>query len=448
MRILHYSLGFPPYRSGGMTKYCLDLMLTQKEQGNRVGLLWPGEINFLKKNSVLKRKDNYGLESYEIINPLPVPMDEGVRDIEYYMTDGDSEICEQFLRSYKADVLHIHTLMGLHKEWITAAQKAGVKTLFTTHDYYGICPKVTLYREGSVCDCDHECVDCINCNNKGLAQSKIKLLQSPIYRKIKNCGPVKKIRKKHRCNFYLQSAATAPAALKEHSKSEVKETIKKTDYQSLRQFYLSMLTGIDVIHFNSSVTQKVYMRYFIPENSSVIPISHRGIEDNRIIKAFDSDDLRISFLSPFKPFKGSTIIKDALDEIWAQEKHNFSLRIIEHIESPSPYMIIQDGYEYDELKKIFEETDLLIAPSICYETFGFTVLEALSHGVPVLVSENVGAKDLIKKEYGIVIAPDKEALKEAILQLLGDKTKCRLMNLNNIKKFTAPSVRDIERLYI
>lgn len=448
MRILHYSLGFPPYRSGGMTKYCLDLMLTQKEQGNRVGLLWPGEINFLKKNRVLKRKDNCGLESYEIINPLPVPMDEGVREVEYYMADGDSEICEQFLRSYKADIFHIHTLMGLHKEWITAAQKVGVKTLFTTHDYYGICPKVTLYREGSVCDCDHECMDCVNCNNEGLTQPKIQLLQSPIYRKIKNCGPVKKIRKKHRLNFYLRSAATAPAALKKQSIPEVKGMKKKTDYQSLRQFYLSMLSGIDVIHFNSSVTRKIYMRYFTPENSSVIPISHRGIEDNRIIKAFDSDDLRISFLSPFKPFKGSVIIKDALDEIWAQEKHNFSLRIIEHIESPSPYMIIQDGYEYDELKKIFEETDLLIAPSICYETFGFTVLEALSHGVPVLVSENVGAKDLIKKEYGIVIAPDKEALKGAILQLLGDKTKCRLMNLNNIKKFTAPSVRDIERLYI
>ena len=36
MRILHYALGFPPWRTGGLTKYCVDLMLTQKEQGYEV----------------------------------------------------------------------------------------------------------------------------------------------------------------------------------------------------------------------------------------------------------------------------------------------------------------------------------------------------------------------------------------------------------------------------
>lgn len=447
MRILHYSLGFPPYRSGGMTKYCIDLMLTQKELGNKVGLLWPGEINILKKNRVLKRKDYSGIESYEIINPLPVPLDEGVLGVEYYMADGNCEICEQFFKSYKADIFHIHTLMGLHKEWITAAKKAGIKTLFTTHDYYGICPKVTLYREGTVCDCDHECLDCVNCNSGGLTQTKIRLLQSPVYRKIKGSEPVKTLRKRHRHNFYFQ-AASVQTAVKEQSIEKTVAIKKKTDYQRLRNFYLNMLTEIDIIHFNSSVSQKVYKRYFIPQNSCVIPISHRGIRDNRTVKSFESSVLRISFLSPFKAYKGGTIIKNALDELWAQEKHNFNLRIIEQIESPSPYMIIQDGYRYDELKQIFKETDLLIAPSVWYETFGFTVLEALSYGVPVLVSENVGAKDLITEEYGIVIEPNIEALKQAILQLLEDREKCRLMNLNNVKKFTAPSVRDIEQLYI
>ena len=38
MRILHYALGFPPWRTGGLTKYCVDLMLTQKEQGYEVAL--------------------------------------------------------------------------------------------------------------------------------------------------------------------------------------------------------------------------------------------------------------------------------------------------------------------------------------------------------------------------------------------------------------------------
>lgn len=444
MRILHYSLGFPPYRTGGMTKYCIDLMMTQKEQGNSVGLLWPGEINFLKKNKVRKTKSNFGIDSFEIINPLPVSMDEGVLDTKYYMANGDIKTCEQFLKNYEADVFHIHTLMGLHSEWIAAAKRLGIKTIFTTHNYYGICPKVTLYRDGTTCDCDHDCLDCVNCNRMGLTQLKIHLMQSPVYRRLKDCGPAKILRKKHRDKFFAQSVS-----LNLDSVKELKIPWKRrTEYQELRRFYLKMLSEIDIIHFNSSVTRNIYTRYFVPENSCVIPISHRGIRDNRTIKLFDSEILRISFLSPFKPFKGSIIIKDALDEIWAQGKHNFSLRIIGHVESPSPYMMIQESYGYDELEKIFDETDLLIALSVCYETFGFTVLEALSYGVPVLVSDHVGAKDLLKEEFGIVIAPDKEALKSVILQLLEDKTKCKLMNLNIVNKFTAPSVMDLERLYI
>ena len=47
MKILHYSLGFPPYRTGGLTKYCIDLMLTQNEQGFETALLWPGRIRIL-----------------------------------------------------------------------------------------------------------------------------------------------------------------------------------------------------------------------------------------------------------------------------------------------------------------------------------------------------------------------------------------------------------------
>ena len=56
MRILHYSLGFPPYRRGGLTKYCLDLMAAQEMQGNVVAMCWPGEIGIIKKKKVAIKK--------------------------------------------------------------------------------------------------------------------------------------------------------------------------------------------------------------------------------------------------------------------------------------------------------------------------------------------------------------------------------------------------------
>ena len=45
---------------------------------------------------------------------------------------------------------------------------------------------------------------------------------------------------------------------------------------------------------------------------------------------------------------------------------------------------------------MFNGIDLLIIPSVWKETFGFIGLEAQSYGVPIMLSENVGFKDLIE----------------------------------------------------
>ena len=202
MKILHYALGFPPYRTGGLTKYCIDLMLTQAEQGHEVALLWPGRITIVKKKPEIHKGRNWnGIESFEIINPLPVPLDEGILDVDAYIKKGDETVYSKFLQDYSPDVIHIHTLMGLHKEFIHAANELGIRTVFTTHDYFGLCPKVTLFHNGKPCDNDHNCMDCVKCNQSALSLKKIVVLQSPVYRKLKNTRVVKLLRSRHRKNF-------------------------------------------------------------------------------------------------------------------------------------------------------------------------------------------------------------------------------------------------------
>ncbi len=81
MKILHYALGFPPYRSGGLTKYCIDLLLAQKAAGHDVAMMWPGAFSFsghfvrLKKSKrLIKNSQNkFVIDSFEVINPQPVP---------------------------------------------------------------------------------------------------------------------------------------------------------------------------------------------------------------------------------------------------------------------------------------------------------------------------------------------------------------------------------------
>lgn len=441
MRILHYSLGFPPYRTGGLTKYCTDLMLEQAEQGNEVSLLWPGEMRILaEKTEIKKRKAWNGIGSFEIINPLPVPLDEGIADIDAYTKAVDEGIYEEFLKAQRLDAIHIHSLMGLHKELIVAAHKLGIRTVFTSHDYFGICPKVTLYHDGAVCNDDHQCSDCVRCNQTALSLKKITVLQSLLYRKTKDTAIVKAMRKRHRQEFFGDTADT---------KNEVVETGNDaSDYRRLRQYYVSMLEMVDVIHFNSSVSKKVYERYIHPKSSAVVPITHRDIQDHRQQKDFHHEKLRITYLGPAKPFKGFPFLIGVLDQIWDEGTRNFELHLYSETPVSRPYITHkQNGYPYSKLEEIFDDTDLLVVPSQWYETFGFTVLEALSYGVPVVVTDKVGAKDIIPRGVPVERATDFSGFAEQIENILKYSAILLQWNRQICNELVLPRLMDVLRLY-
>ena len=77
---------------------------------------------------------------------------------------------------------------------------------------------------------------------------------------------------------------------------------------------------------------------------------------------------------------------------------------------------------------------ILVAPSIWYETFGFTVLEALSFGIPVIVSDHVGAKDIVGNAGIIVKAGDISELKNVIEALINDPDNLSKLKDNAKKK--------------
>lgn len=145
MRILHYSLGLPPYRTGGLTTYCVDLMMSELQADHVIGIIWPGRIQRIQKEVSVKTLSMWnGIYNYEIINPLPVPMDEGIVYTELFMCSAGYDIYRTFIADFQPDVIHIHTLLGMHKDFLLAAREAHVKIVYTVHDYFGICPKVTL----------------------------------------------------------------------------------------------------------------------------------------------------------------------------------------------------------------------------------------------------------------------------------------------------------------
>lgn len=434
MKILHYSLGFPPYRTGGMTKYCMNLMYEQVKAGNLVSLLWPGIIkDYTSKINVKKRKkyelgENYYCDNFELINPLPVSLLDGIKDIDSFTREKDINKLTNFLETEKFDVIHIHTLMGLPREFIIAAKRLNIKVFFTTHDYFGLCPKSSLLQGNKICENDNLCNDCTKCNKTAMSLKKIKLIQSPFYKFIKNTSIIKKIRKNH-----IKNINEIYNNFNNDTDNLKTQKIEENKYSKLRKYYIDMLEMMTCILYNSNNTKKIYSRYFEKATlGKVVTISNSTIRDNRRIYKVH-DKIHIGYLGPVASVrKGFYFLLGVLDKLY-DENFEFELHIYQQIDTDKKYIKCHNPYTANELPEVMNNIDLLIVPSLWYETFGFTVLEALSFGIPVMVSENVGAKDLINSENGCIFAINENDLKTKLEKYLNNKNILEELNKNICK---------------
>ena len=76
---------------------------------------------------------------------------------------------------------------------------------------------------------------------------------------------------------------------------------------------------------------------------------------------------------------------------------------------------------YDQDKRAaLADSDLFVLPSR-YENFANSAAEAMACGIPVIISDSCGIQSLVNGQAGLVIAPEREALAEALRRLLYDK---------------------------
>ena len=333
------------------------------------------------------------IKNYELQGCLPVPLLEGISAPYEYMRSLDIKPFLEFILLYKPDVVHFHTIMGIPRNYLEELKARGIKTVFTSHDYYGICPRVTLIRGKNNCS-DYDCEKCADCNKDATSIKKVRILQSGLYRTLKDTAIIKVLRKKHRKQNELSVGVCEEAPF--YSTQSVSK-----EYVNLRKYYLSMLELFDIIHFNSNNTKKIYCSYSDKIRGKVLNISHCDISDHRKKRTRHSI-CHLTYLGPETYHKGYYLLLAVCDELW-KKGYKFIVNIYFQPETEKPYIEPHKPYNYKELSAIMDDSDYVLVPSLWNETYGFTVAEAMSYGVPVIVSNTVGAKDEIEDEINGVI---------------------------------------------
>lgn len=421
MKIVEYTLGLPPFRRGGLPRYSTDLS-EELAKDNEVYLMYPGQINPYSKKIKLSLKNNkYSFKTIEMKNPLPVSLGLGITDEKYYMEERNITALKSFVKKIKPDVVHFHTLMGMPKEFLEYLHNQKIKTVYTTHDFYGLCPKMLSknpQKELATSKCSYDCMLC----NVGPSYKKIIIMQSHLYENLKESSLVKKLRSKNKSNITMNNNAVT-----------LNSTQVKLRY-NLRQYYMDMFNLIDLFHFNSSVSKEYFQKFFPNIKGRVIPITHQNLVDDRQKRKYKiNKPVHLGYIGPYDEKKGFFFYTQILKDL---EKENefiadFYGDIVDRPVFQDHSFINHGVVSSEKLKREYRKFDVLIVPSLWHETFGYVVLEALLEGTPCLVSANVGSKDLVPNDW---IYSDKKDLENKLEIILNDPASAISKMNNQVEK--------------
>ncbi|HIF00867.1 MAG TPA: glycosyltransferase family 1 protein [Planctomycetes bacterium] len=271
------------------------------------------------------------------------------------------------------DVMHCHNTFPLiSPSAYYAAQSQGVAVVQTLHNYRLLCPGATLLRDGKVCE---------KCIGKRLALPAIR----------------------HACYRNNRAATTATTAMLavHHQKNTWTDVIDRyialTDFS--RQKFIEGGFPAERICLKPNLVQ---------------PDPGVGQHDGHYAV----------FAGRLSPEKGV----ETLLQTW------------EHLEAEIPLKILGDGpmaeqvqqaaerdariewlgrVDIDEVAHVIGHANVLVMPSVCYETFGRTMIEAFAAGTPVIASRMGAMEELVDEgQTGFLFQPDNaKDLAEKLRQL-------------------------------
>lgn len=430
MHILHYLYGMPPYRGGGMIKYALDLAEEEKKMGHQVSILYPGSIYKRNSNDIIikKEKADHKTNIYRIQNPLPIPLGSGIRDFEWFTSGQGFAVYEDFLKKIKPDVIHVHSLMGIHKSFFEAAGKLKIRMVYTSHDYFGLCPVTTLMKEKECCR-EEDWRKCSWCCRNAFSAIHLMMDQSWMVQHILQTIPGK-------VTLNLLTRLKAQHLEAADQEAEIVYTDQEK-YQKLNEHYKSMLKKMDFYHFNSKIAETEFTKRIGKVNGCVLPITNSSCTDQRRRRDYsESCPLRVGFLGGNNEFKGFPVLHTCIRELVLEGCALTLNTYFGAAGSEEKFWKQHQPYSYSELEKVMNENDVIVVPSIWKETFGLVVMEALSFGVPVIVSEHVGAGMLLeqKEEMGKVLKGDLYVeLKNCLKEISANKSILEKWNANICK---------------
>tara|TARA_Y100000746_G_C15257325_1_gene348163 strand:+ start:17 stop:679 length:663 start_codon:yes stop_codon:yes gene_type:complete len=160
------------------------------------------------------------------------------------------------------------------------------------------------------------------------------------------------------------------------------------------------------------------------------------------------DDQIILMLAVYEPRKGHRFIFQVMEQIMLKFSNAYLLLCgygseeeIENVDKIRQSVMFKEKIimqpHRDDVVNLLSQVEILVMPSQSFESFGYTALEAMSCGVPVVVTNVGGLPEVVEDgKCGYVIQKnDIQGFAKSVNQLLEDKDLRKRMGEAGIKRY-------------
>ncbi len=400
MRILEVVHQFPPSKVGGTEIYTQSLSTELAKRGHEV-------VAFHREEKAVKQpyEEEYisqGLKIRRVCSNL-----NGVSPLEAFFSSFRNRFIEksftQLLDEMQPDIVHFQHLKDLSLRLVTLAHRRGLPTLLTLHDYWLFCGNAQLITpRQKVCSGPFFWLNCAYC-----AAARV---EAP----------------------FLVAAAPAIAALFAYRAYRVGRAIR----------------DVDLFVAPTAFVKEVFIKRGLPEGK-VRQIDHGiDLQGRESAKRLD-DKLRFAYIGGLAWQKGVHVLIEAFNRldpqrailsVYGDEEVFPSYAEDLHRMASNPAIRFLGQVAREELGQVLAETDVLVVPSLWYETSSLVIQEAFAAQVPVIASRLGALAEKVRHQVdGLLFAPGEPgALRQAMERLM--ETPSLLSDLRShiqpVKKMT------------
>ena len=439
MKILQVSHGLPPKENAGVELYTYYLSKALAHLNHQVHVFCREE-DPKKEEFSFSTEEIEGLKVTRVVNNLSKISDPCI----YYDNHFFDKIFLETLRREKPDLIHFQHFIALSASLVKIAKEEGYPVILTLHDFFVLCHRIHLLKENN-CLCPGplyglECVSCLN----------------DFYR----LKP-----KDSRTTFLLKNKDILPFSFIKWTKRFFipPKYLGDNGYEVFHRyrFMYEMFKLPDILLTPSHFVKDLFLKYysFIQSKTRVLPLGIFPILNQGEPKS-KNKKVRFCYFGNILPIKGIHLLIQAFRALPQGKAHltiygdrnpwteTYYDQLKEQTNGFSIHF--RSSFHREKLSEALSDQDVVVLPSICYETFSFVIREANSLGLPVIGSRIGAIPEAIKDGVnGFLFEPGNIGdLKRCMLRFIEAPQLVREMGLKMPKaKSMAEHALELEEIY-